>query len=209
MAAVKIKAEGLTKSFRSSSGHRVTALRNLNFVLPEGACLAVVGPRGSGRSTLLRILAGLEQKDGGRLTIAHAVPDRPLCSMVFPNCDIFPWYTVAENIAYGLRLQRWLPEHRRDAAVHYARVLGLGHVLDKYPAALPAGVRQRVSVARALANDPEILLLDEPLTAQDTEGAERIQSELGRLRRQRRHTIVYAASSPEEVQALADRVITL
>jgi NitT/TauT family transport system ATP-binding protein len=209
LEALKIRAEGLTKRFRSRSGRRVTALQNLSFALPQGICLAVVGPRGSGRTTLLRILAGLEREDGGTLTIHHATPARPLVSMVFPCRDIFPWYTVAENISYGLRLQRWAPEHRQDAAAHYARALGLGAVLHAHPGNLPAGLQQRISVARALASDSEILLLDEPLTAQDTRGAELIRRELARARRHGRQTIVYAASSPDEARLVGDEVLTL
>lgn len=197
-----IRAEGLRKAFRRPDGSRVQALAHVNLSVSPGEIVAVVGARGTGKTTLLRLLAGLEQPDAGRLVLRAPRPDRPLTAMAFQNDSLFPWLTVAGNIAYGLRLRRWPRLHQRDAVAHFGRRLGLSHLLNAYPDDLTPACRRRVAVARALAHDPELLLLDEPFTGQDPESREHLVQEIQAMYWARRPAVVYSVRTTADLLPL-------
>ncbi len=206
MEAVKIKAAGLWKAYRPAK----PVLRNLNLVVPRGAFVVVTGPPGSGKTTLLRLLAGIDRPDAGALHIRPGPAGRPLTTLAFQNGALLPWLTVAENIAYGLRLRHWPAEHQRDAAEHYARRLHLSQWLDAYPGRLSRADQQRVGLARALANNPEVLLLDDPFSAQENDAQRHLISrELDRLKATRHQTVIYATRNPAESAAWHDTVLPL
>src|SRR5918998_1043109 len=162
----KVTIAGLGKVFQGRSG-RVVALQDVDLVIPDGQFCCIVGPSGCGKTTLLRILAGLEQPSDGRLEMLHADPHRPLTSMVFQEQSIFPWMTVQDNVAFGPRMRGVPDRQSRDLVEYYIDKVGLWQFRRAYPHQLSGGMKQRVSVARAFANDPEVLLMDEPFAALD------------------------------------------
>jgi NitT/TauT family transport system ATP-binding protein len=205
---VKIAAAGLGKVFQAGRG-AVAALDAVDLKIHEGEFVVVVGPSGCGKTTLLRILAGLDKHTSGTLAIDHADPARPLNTMVFQENAVFPWYTVRKNIGYGLRI-RGVPRAEIRARVdHFLAKVGLTDFADAYPHQLSGGMKQRVSIARAFANDPEILLMDEPFAALDEQNKAILQEELMRIWEESRKTVVFITHSLDEALYLADRVVVM
>ncbi|MFO7246630.1 MAG: ABC transporter ATP-binding protein [Thermaerobacter sp.] len=204
----KIRADGVHKVFRTRRG-RIVALKDVNFSLAEGRFLAVVGPSGCGKTTLLRILAGLERCSAGRVHIRHDDPAKPATAMVFQEQSVLPWMTVRENIGYGLRLRRAAPDHIRRVVDYYLEVIGLADFADAYPYQLSGGMKQRVSVARAFAVDPEVLLMDEPFAALDEQNKMLLQEQLLKIWEGTGKTVVYITHSIDEALYLSDQVLIM
>ena len=206
--APKIVVEGLSKRFQARGGP-VDALQAVDLVIPNGQFCCIVGPSGCGKTTLLRILAGLEDHTGGRLEMVHADPHRPLTSMVFQEQSIFPWMTVLDNVAYGPRM-RGIPDRQsRDQVDYYIDKVGLSQFRRAYPHQLSGGMKQRVSVARAFANAPEVLLMDEPFAALDEQNKSLLQEELLRIWEESRNTVLFITHSIDEALILGDRVLVM
>lgn len=209
MAQPKIAIENLSKQFYTRGGGVVDALTDVSLTVPEGTFLVIVGPSGCGKTTLLRILAGLEEKTSGRLLLNQTNPNLPLNSMVFQEQSVLPWMTVKHNIAYGLQLRGVDRKTRNEIAMHYCNMVGLNKFVDAYPHQLSGGMKQRVSIARAFANDPEILLMDEPFAALDEQNKVLLQQELLRIWEANRKTVVYITHSIDEAVNLGDRVLVM
>lgn len=208
-AAPKIHAVAVGKTFPSSHGP-VEALRNFSLDIYEGEFLSLVGPSGCGKSTFLRILAGLAEESSGTISIQReANPTRPLSSMVFQEYAVFPWKTVAENVAFGLHMRGVSRSERTAIAADWIDRVGLRKFARHYPHQLSGGMRQRVGIARALANDPEILLMDEPLGALDAQTRTVLQEQLLELWQEGRKTVLYVTHSIEEAVLLGDRVVLM
>jgi NitT/TauT family transport system ATP-binding protein len=204
----RIVVEGLCKTFQARGG-TVEALRDVDLVIPDGQFCCIVGPSGCGKTTLLRILAGLDEHSDGRLELLHTDPRRPLTSMVFQEQSIFPWMTVRDNVAYGPRM-RGVPDRESRALVeYYIDKVGLSQFRRAYPHQLSGGMKQRVSVARAFANGPEILLMDEPFAALDEQNKSLLQEELLRIWEESRNTVVFITHSIDEALFLGDRVLVM
>jgi NitT/TauT family transport system ATP-binding protein len=205
---VKIKAHGVTKIYPSRS-EPIYALRDFNLEVQEGEFVSIVGPSGCGKSTFLRILGGLITPSSGEITLIPGKADVPLQSIVFQEYAIFPWKTVIDNVAFGLQM-RGIPRlDQREIAVDWLRKVGLVKFADSYPHQLSGGMKQRVSIARAFANNPEVLLMDEPLGALDAQTRAVLQEELIRLWEAMRKTVVYITHSIEEAVLLGDRVVLM
>ncbi len=204
----RIVVEHLGKSFQAR-GDRVEALRDVNLTIPDGQFCCIVGPSGCGKTTLLRILAGLEDHTEGRLELLHADPHRPLTSMVFQEQSIFPWMTVLDNVAYGPRMRGASDQQSRDLVEYYIDKVGLSQFRRAYPHQLSGGMKQRVSVARAFANAPEILLMDEPFAALDEQNKSLLQEELLRIWEESRNTVLFITHSIDEALFLGDRVLVM
>lgn len=205
----ELRIAGVSKTFRSRFGTIVRALENVDAVVPEGQFVCVVGPSGCGKTTLLRIIAGLERPSTGRIEFAVDAPGRPLCNVVFQEHGIYPWLTVLGNAAFGLRA-RGLAREARDAhAREYLNMLGLAPFERAYPHQLSAGMRQRVNLARAFANEPAVLLMDEPLANLDEKMRFLIEAELLRVWERARTIVVYVTHSIDEAIVLGDRVIVM
>ena len=206
--AAKIVVERLSKTFRARGGE-VEALRDVDLMIPDGQFCCIVGPSGCGKTTLLRILAGLEDHTDGRLELLHADPHRPLTSMVFQEQSIFPWMSVLDNVAYGPRMRGVPDRQSRDLVEYYIDKVGLSQFRRAYPHQLSGGMKQRVSVARAFANAPEILLMDEPFAALDEQNKSLLQEELLRIWEESRNTVLFITHSIDEALFLGDRVLVM
>ncbi len=204
----KIIISDISKAYRDR--HRsVVALDRVSLQVAEGEFVCIVGPSGCGKSTLLRILAGLIAQTSGQVTIAGGGRGKPLHSLVFQEYAIFPWKTVFENVVFGLEM-RGVPHGARDAAARdWIGRVGLRDFADAYPRQLSGGMRQRVGIARAFANDPEVLLMDEPLGALDAQTRLLLMDELLRLWDADRKTVVYITHDIEEAILLGDRLVLL
>jgi NitT/TauT family transport system ATP-binding protein len=202
----KIRVEHLTKTFPGPQGP-VEALHDVNLVIPRGEFCCVVGPSGCGKTTLLRILAGLERPTAGGAEFDHEDRQRPLASMVFQEQSVFPWMTVEQNIGYGLRMRGVNRRTTREIVDYYLDKTGLTRFARAFPYQLSGGMKQRVSVARAFANDPEVLLMDEPFANLDEQNKVLLQEELLRIWEESRKTVIFITHSVDEALVLGDRVV--
>jgi NitT/TauT family transport system ATP-binding protein len=201
---VKIRIKHLIKRFRT-----LVAIDDVSLDVEEGTFFAIVGPSGCGKTTMLRILGGLESVTSGRVEIADPAPGRPQYSMVFQGDSIFPWMTVWDNAAYGLRMRK-APKAEVDAVVsRWLDRTGLKPFAQLYPYQLSGGMRQRVSIARAFANDPEVLLMDEPFSALDEQNRTILQQELLRIWEVDKKTVVFITHSVDEAVTLADKIMVM
>jgi NitT/TauT family transport system ATP-binding protein len=205
---VKVRIQGLAKEF-DAKGRKVTALSDLDLEIPRGQFFVIVGPSGCGKTTLLRLMAGLEAPTRGEISIADASKGRPENSMVFQGDSIFPWMSVWDNASYGLRMRGVPQAEIRETVGHYLDKTGLTAFKDCYPHQLSGGMRQRVSIARAFANDPEILLMDEPFSALDEQNKTLLQGELLRIWDETRKTVVFITHSVDEAVTLGDRIMVM
>lgn len=203
-----IVIQDINKTFSTSSG-QISALKDINVSIGQGEFFSIVGPSGCGKTTLLRILAGLETASSGLVTMTAANQDRPLNSMVFQEQSVFPWLTVEDNVAYGLKMRGIPKKLRKEIAQHYIEMIGLSKFAKAYPSQLSGGMKQRVSVARAFANDPEILLMDEPFGALDEQNRMILQQELLRIWEGTGKTTVFITHSIDEALCLSDRLMVM
>jgi putative spermidine/putrescine transport system ATP-binding protein len=198
----------------ASAINDVVALADVDLVVRAGEFFTLLGPSGSGKTTLLRLIAGFEQPDGGRIElggrdVTQVPPYARNVNTVFQDYALFPHMTVAQNIEYGLRVRHVPKAERREKtgrALEMVRLPGLG---GRKPAQLSGGQRQRVALARAIVNEPEVLLLDEPLGALDLKLRQEMQLELQRVQRQVGITFVYVTHDQEEALTMSDRIAVL
>jgi nitrate/nitrite transport system ATP-binding protein len=210
MAICEIK--GLSKSY-GSGANATHVLDNINLKIEEGEFVAIVGFSGSGKTTLISSIAGLIKPDGGEILFkGHKVegpgPER---GVVFQSYSLMPWLTVYGNIALAVNAvhSRWSKAQRHAHILHYIKMVGLAHAVDRRPAELSGGMRQRVAVARALAMQPDMILLDEPLSALDALTRAKLQDEIESISQQEKKTIILITNDVDEAILLADRIIPL
>jgi NitT/TauT family transport system ATP-binding protein len=209
MTTAKIIAQDVCKVYETPRGE-LKALLNFNLEVQEGEFVCIVGPSGCGKSTFLRILAGLEAQSSGQITIVPGKePGKPLNNVVFQDYAIFPWKTVIDNVAFGLEMRGVPKKERLAVARRWLERVGLGRFAQYYPHQISGGMKQRVSIARALANDPEVLLMDEPLGALDAQTRAVLQEELLRIWEETRKTVVYITHSIDEAVLLGDKVVLM
>ena len=185
------------------------AVEDVSFEVRQSEFFCIVGPSGCGKTTLLRILAGLETKSSGEVAIAYCSNGRPRSAMVFQEQSVFPWMTVEDNIAFGLRSRPMADGKRREIVRYYMDRVGLSSFAGAYPHQLSGGMKQRVSIARAFATDPEVLLMDEPFAALDEQTKLVLQEELLRIWDETRKTVVYITHGIEEAVSLGDRIAVM
>jgi NitT/TauT family transport system ATP-binding protein len=207
-APPKISMDGLSKTFSSRSG-MVTALDNVSLNVASGTFCVVVGPSGCGKTTLLRIVAGLEERTSGSFNIRREDRSRPLNAMVFQGDSIFPWMNVWDNAAYGLMMRGVSTPQIREIVSHYLDRTGLRRFAEYYPHQLSGGMRQRVSIARAFANDPEVLFMDEPFSALDEQNKLLLQEELLRIWEEHKKTVIFITHSVDEAVTLGDKIVIM
>jgi NitT/TauT family transport system ATP-binding protein len=206
---VKVAVRGLQKDFWLRGGQKVAALRNIHLDVAEGEFVSIIGASGCGKTTLLRIIGGFEQADAGVVEIRRDDPRALSTSTVFQEESVFPWLTAEQNVGYGLRMRNVPAVQRQEIVDHFIEKVGLGPFRKAYPSQLSGGMRQRVSVARAFANEPEVLLMDEPFGALDEQTRLVLQDEVLRLWSEHRRTVLFVTHNLDEAISLSDRVVVL
>jgi NitT/TauT family transport system ATP-binding protein len=205
-AAARIEIDGLAKQF---GGLRV--FENIDLRIGEREIVSVVGPSGCGKTTLLRCIDGLVEASEGAIRIDGArVTEPPVgVAVVFQHFGLFPWKTVYENVAYGLRLARAPKEQIAESVQRHIELVGLKGFEKAYPYQLSGGMQQRTGLARALATDPHVLLMDEPFASIDAQTREILQFELLRIWESRPMSMVFVTHSIDEAVLMGDRVVVL
>jgi NitT/TauT family transport system ATP-binding protein len=201
----------LHKTFRSKDGGDVVALQDVHFEVARGEFVTVVGPSGCGKSTLLRILAGLDFASRGHVEVGgreHTGPSRDI-GVVFQSPVLLPWRSILDNVLVPAQIQGRDPKVSRERAMHFLQLVGLAGFETKYPNELSGGMQQRVGIARALVNDPLLLLMDEPFGALDAMTRESMNVELLKLRERTGATIMLVTHSIPEAVFLGDRVVVM
>ncbi|MBR1231820.1 ABC transporter ATP-binding protein [Bradyrhizobium sp. AUGA SZCCT0182] len=216
MSSVKISFQQVRKEFvvrgeGSGPSDRFPALEDITLDVRPGEFLALVGPSGCGKSTLLDLLGGLTAPTSGRILLDGRPIEGPARDrgIVFQQYALFPWRTAAQNVEFGLDIAGFKARERRERAMHYLELVGLSAFAERYPHELSGGMKQRVAIARSLAYDPEVLLMDEPFAALDAQTRETLQGELLRIWRTTGKTILFITHGIDEAVVLGQRVAVM
>jgi NitT/TauT family transport system ATP-binding protein len=205
-----LDVRGVGKTYELN-GQKIEALRDANLTVKKGEFVCLIGASGCGKSTLLRIVAGFEPPSAGEARMWDKPVDGPAPDrgMVFQDYGLFPWLPVRQNIGFGPQ-SRGLPKQEvRDTAERFVNMVGLTRFADAYPHQLSGGMKQRVAIARVLANDADMVLMDEPFGALDAMTRERLQDELLDIWQRTKLTVLFVTHSIEEAIFLADRVVVM
>lgn len=207
-AGAQVIARHVSRRFTTQTGS-VDACVDVNLTVDPGQFVVIVGPSGCGKSTFLRMVAGLDSPTGGELLVTQQDGSPASNAMVFHGRTLFPWLTIRDNIAYGLRLSGMSRSGRRHRAEELLDLVGLSRFGDAWPHQLSEGMRQRVSIARALAMDPTLLLMDEPFGALDEQTRFILQEELLRIWEKSGKTVLFVTHSIDEALILADKIVIM
>ena len=203
-----MRLANVRRVFHSAAEGRIEAVAGVSFAIEPGEFVALLGPSGSGKSTLLRLVAGLDRPDSGSVEV-DGRDSAPAIGFVFQDAHLLPWRNVLGNVELPLELLGWRQDARRDAAHEAIARVGLGDAIRRSPSQLSGGMRMRVSLARALAIRPRLLLLDEPFAALDEITREQLDEELRGLWAQTGITVLFVTHSTAEATYLAERAIVL
>jgi len=203
----EIELTGVSKRF----GERPIVLDSISLTVAKQEFVSIIGPSGCGKSTILKLIAGLTPATGGTICVDKKTPQyaREIISFVFQDATLLPWRTVTDNIALGLELEGAPGKKREETIAALLELVGLKHVGKSYPRELSGGMKMRVSIARALATNPRVMLLDEPFAALDEMSRDRLNEEILRLRAEQKWTAVFVTHSVSEAVFLSDRVVVL
>lgn len=206
----KLTVSELNKVFSARQGE-VTALKDVSFSVRESEFAVIVGPSGCGKSTLINIVGGLEEKTSGSVMIGGHEISGPGADrgMVFQSYSLFPWLTVQKNVEFGLKMKGVPAKERSETALSYIDLVGLSAFKDALPDQLSGGMKQRVAIARTLANDPEILLMDEPFGALDAQTRMLMQESLADITGRTGSTVLFITHDIDEAILLGDRVLVM
>jgi NitT/TauT family transport system ATP-binding protein len=210
-APTKISLNGVSRSYVRNQGGHVDALVDINLQVRFGEFLCIVGPSGCGKSTLLHLIAGLDKPTSGEILlngrkVKAPGPDRIL---IFQDLGLFPWLTVRENVEFGLKMKGVTKREIRSISHYYLHLVSLSQFEDSYIHQLSGGMRQRVALARSLAIQPDVLLMDEPFAALDAQTRDLLHDELERIWKETRQTIIFVTHNVREAARLGDRVVVL
>ncbi|MDY7023822.1 MAG: ABC transporter ATP-binding protein [Cyanobacteriota bacterium] len=194
--------------------HNVAAIQDISFEVPDGQFWVLLGPSGCGKSTILRTIAGLESSSSGNLYInnrlVNEIPARQRdVAMVFQNYALYPHMSVAENLAFGLKMRQIEPQMIQERVHNVARSLSIDHLLNRKPKQLSGGQQQRVALGRAIAREPQVFLLDEPLSNLDAQLRDDTRAELKKLHQRLKITTIYVTHDQTEAMTLADQIVVL
>jgi len=201
----------VSKTFTTRQNEPLIALDNISAQVAKGEFLCILGPSGCGKTTLLRMIGGLDHPTSGEIDVEGtpvAGPD-PRLAMIFQEYSLYPWRTIRANVGFGLQMRGMPHEEREEIVNRFISLVGLEGFGDSYPYELSGGMRQRVAVARALATDPAVLLMDEPFGALDAQTRNRMQKELLQIWEKTKKTVIFVTHSVDEAVYLADRIMVL
>lgn len=203
--------KNICKNFTTVRGENVVALEDINLTVADGSFVCLVGKSGCGKTTLLRMTAALDTPSGGSVTLnGKSISDTdPKVGIVFQEDRLLPWRTIQKNVEFGLELSNVAKAERRERALHFLDMVGLSAFSQAHPHELSGGMKQRAAIARALANEPEVLLMDEPFGALDAQTRLQMQAELMRIYLKESRTVVFVTHSVDEAVYLADKVVVL
>lgn len=204
-----VHCRGIRKVWGEGTGKETVALDGIDLDVAPGEFVVMLGPSGCGKSTMLTLIAGLEQPSAGTIEadgepVRDPGPDR---CMIFQQSSLYPWLSVAENVGFGLKLRGRPRAERRKVAQELLRTMGLGDVLDKHPDELSGGMRQRAAIARALAMEPKVLLMDEPFAALDVQTRAKLQDFIRQVWQDSGASVLFVTHSIDEAVSLADRIV--
>ena len=207
---MKLEVKDLTKIYHSQNGD-VTAIDHVNLQVEESEFVMIVGPSGCGKTTLINMIGGLDEATSGQVIldgkeIEGPGPDR---GMVFQGYSLFPWLTVLKNVEFGMKMRKVPAEERTRKAMEYIKLVGLEGFENALPKQLSGGMKQRVAIARTLANEPEMLLMDEPFGALDAQTRVVMQELLAKISRETRTTILFITHEIDEAVLLGDRIYVM
>ena len=210
----KLVAEGISKSYFETGppGRTIEVLKDVNISVAPGEIISLIGPTGCGKTTLLRIIDGIIKPDSGRISINGTLvqdPGQLACAMVFQNFNLFPWRNVVKNVEFGLEAKGVPKEEREQIAHHYVELVGLKGYEKYHPHQLSGGMQQRVGLARAIAVNPEVVLLDEPFSAIDILLRESLQIEVLKILIASKKSAIFVTHDAEEALFVSDRIISL
>lgn len=208
----KISFEYVEKEFPTRQGKQsFTAVSDVNFTVNEGEFVTIVGPSGCGKSTLLDMVGGLTKPTKGRILINGQEITGPGLdrAIVFQQYALYPWRSALQNVAFGLEAKGVAKKERLEKAKYYMKLVGLEKFHDHYPHELSGGMKQRVAIARSLAYDPEVLLMDEPFAALDAQTRENLQEELLNIWQKTKKTIIFITHGIDEAVYLGQRIVVL
>lgn len=206
----KLKVEKLKKVYSSRNGD-VLALDDIDLTVEESEFVAIVGPSGCGKSTLINIIGGLDEKTSGTVMVDGREVSGPGADrgMVFQGYSLFPWLDVEKNVEFGLKMKGMPKEERKKIAEKYINMVGLGDFVHAMPDQLSGGMKQRTAIARTLANDPAILLMDEPFGALDAQTRVVMQESLVEIKEKTGNTVLFITHDIDEAILLADRILVM
>ena len=205
---MKLECRHISKFF--GEGVKATrVLDDISFETGEGEFLCILGPSGCGKSTLLRIIAGLLEPSRGDVIYSGNNTDKPLNSMVFQEHGVFPWMNVIDNVAFGLEMRGVPRKERYERSLDFLKRVGLAQYATRNPHELSVGMRQRIAIARAFVNNPEILLMDEPFGSLDAQTRLILQDELLKIWSEHKKTVIFVTHDIDEAILLGDRVLVM
>ena len=206
-----LAARNVSKTFTTGKDQELVAVDNLSFEINEGEFVCLLGASGCGKSTILNMFAGFTQPTRGEVLLRNQpiVDIEPRCGMIFQSYALFPWKTVRQNVEFGLMIKGVSGAARRERAAGFIDMVGLRGFEDHYPVELSGGMQQRVTIARLLAADPEVLLMDEPFAALDAMTRQVMQEELLKIQEQSGKTIVFITHSIDEALVLSSRIFVM
>ena len=208
-----LKVENVQKIYPSMNdgGQEVLAIENVSLEVRKNEFCSILGHSGCGKTTLLNLIAGFEVPTSGRIECAGKLVDGPGAdrSMVFQDYALFPWLTVYDNIAFGLKIKGTSTDEIKKIVTRFAALVGLSQFTNHYPHQLSGGMRQRVSIARALVVDPTVLLMDEPFAALDAQNRAMMQAEMIRILNEESKTVLLVTHSIEEAINLSDVIVVM
>lgn len=205
---MKLECRHLSKKY-GEGGKAILALEDISFETLEGEFLCVLGPSGCGKSTLLRIIAGLLEPNRGEVIYSGNNTAGPRNSMVFQEHGVFPWMNVIDNVAFGLEMRGVPRKERYERSLDFLKRVGLAKFASRNPHELSVGMRQRIAIARAFVNNPEILLMDEPFGALDAQTRLILQDELLKIWSEHKKTVIFVTHDIDEAILLGDRVLVM